>query len=314
MKRGTNLVLAGMPALFASTILAWSDPLGDPPREAGQEISLDAQPRPIDGASFVASRKQIGQFASTIDGDHEDAGILTSGGGPYGGVVASHVVYTPAEFNLTFPAGAKGTQTLFAPTTRAPNGSCLEVGTAYESRAGTPTNVTVYVFDFCAGLKFKRQTPVNQNFLDNYTTVTPDGLHAYTTSIVTNSPDPIQSDNWTASLFNVKSKKWDVLYSDTGQYRDLRGWTIFETWFQKGQCSKSLPNLVAFDISYRNMATGKWEVVQPQMSNLTVNEHDGKSSDVTNTNCFNDDKTGPASYRLEVIHPDSAWKIVSTGH
>jgi hypothetical protein len=288
--------------------------LPDPPIELSPAVSVIAQTSPIDGSGFIGSRQTIGQFASTIEGDHEDAGILTNGGGPYGGVVATHVIYTNDEFNLQLPPGSTLSQTLFAPTTRPPNGACLELGTAYRTAPGEQTNATVYVFDFCGGKKFAKQTPVGEEFISKYTFKTADGHRAYNISITTNAPVPGISANWNAALYNFGTNRWDIIYSTTGVHTDRRGWTIFETWFQKGQCSKSLPPIFAWDINYKNLSTSTWELATPNMHQMTVNQHDGKSSDAANTNCFNDDKTGAASYIFSALKADSAWQVAATGH
>jgi hypothetical protein len=79
-------------------------------------------------AKFV-NRRTPGNLSAVDVNDHEDAGILNDGGGPYTGVFAVHTIYSPAQFHVQLPPGATATQTLFAPTTRATNGGCLEVGT-----------------------------------------------------------------------------------------------------------------------------------------------------------------------------------------
>jgi hypothetical protein len=277
-------------------------------------VPVTQQTQGIDQFSFIQSRRPIGAFASTIDGDHEDAGFLTNGGGSYAGVVATHVIYTPDQFTLQFPVGAQGTQTLFAPTTRPPNGSCLEMGTSYTTIQGQPTIVTVYVFDFCGGLQFAKKLKVDDNFIHDYTVVNKDGNREYTIGIATNATTIGQSANWNGSLYNYATNKWDVVYSRTGIYSDLRGWTIFETWYKKGQCSKSLPKLTANNLAYKDIISGKWASVTQNMDHMTVNQHDGQNSDLTNTNCFHADNTGPASYEFSVVIPDSSWQVISTGH
>jgi hypothetical protein len=285
----------------------------EPPTELIPDAVLGPQLHPIEGASFMASRMSVGKFAETVDGDHELAGFLTNGGGPYTGVMASHNLYAPANITLALPTGATLKQTLYAPTTRAPNGSCLEVGTAYQSYPGESTHVSVYAYDFCKN-HFGIQKTVDESFLEKYSSTSNDGSMFYILSIATNAPSPGISANWDASLFNFKTKKWDKLYSTTGLSNDSRGWSLFETWYQKGQCSKSLPIFRSWNIQFKNSGTANWEDVQQNMTHLTVNQYDGKTSDLVNTNCFNDDNTGPASYDFAVLTADSAWEVRSTGH
>jgi len=108
-------------------------------------------PQPVFGSGNsnfdnFANLRRPGQLSSAQLNDHEDAGILNSGGGHYTGVFAIHAVYSPGQLTLTLPAGATGLQTLFAPNTRAPNSACLEIGTAYTTGSGNNnTQVEVYV-------------------------------------------------------------------------------------------------------------------------------------------------------------------------
>ena len=237
--------------------------LPEPPTELSAPAEFSQQQHPIEGASFIASRKSIGKFAETVAGDHEMAGFLTSGGGPYAGVTAAHIFYTSAEFKLTLPPQAHLSQTLYAPTTRRPNGSCLELGTAYVTNPNEDTRVSVYAYDFCKPnlSGFGRQVPVDQGFLNNYSSSTTDSKKYYVVSIATNAPSPGIKANWNSSLYNFATKQWDVFYSSTGLSDDARGWSIFETWYQKGQCSKSLPSLRSWNIQFKNSTTGKWELL-----------------------------------------------------
>jgi hypothetical protein len=308
------ILLGSDQSSFAQSVPFPSGPLPDPPIEMNTPVPVTEQTAGIDQFSFIESRRPIGVFASTIDGDHEDAGFLTGGGGSFAGVVATHVIYTPDQFTLQFPIGAQGTQTLFAPTTRPPNGSCLEMGTSYMTTQGQPTIVSVYVFDFCGGLQFGKKLKVDTKFITNYTVVNSDGHREYTLGIATNATNVGQSANWNGSLYNYATKAWDLIYSRTGIYNDLRGWTIFETWYKKGQCSKSLPVIRASNLAYKDITSGRWVPVVQNMDHLTVNQHDGRNSDLTNTNCFHDDKTGPASYEFAVVVPDNSWQVTSTGH
>lgn len=288
--------------------------LPEPPTELSPTSVVGQQPHPIDSVAFIDTRSVIGQFASTVVGDHEFAGYLTNGGGPYSGVIAYHLFYTEQEFTLKLPPGATHPQTLFAPTTRAPNGGCLEMGTAYVTNPGEPTHTSVYAYDFCNGKKFGRQIAIDKNFLKKYSASNSAGQKYYIASIVTNAPTVGVKANWNGAFFNFLTGSWDIFFSSTGLSDDQRGWSIFETWFQKGQCSKSLPALRAWNVQFKNLDTGLWEGATQNMSRLTVNQLDGKSSDSTNTNCFNDDETGSASYNFTAINPNSAWEVRSTGN
>jgi hypothetical protein len=282
---------------------------------------------------FRRARQPEQLLSSTIDNDHEDAGIETagetvsSGAKTYTGVFAVHAVYSSDAFHLTLPAGATRTQTLFAATTRPPNGSCLEVGTSYTTETDTtgtatnPTKAALYVFDFCkpnhpdwglAPFPVGGKPPmyVNADFVKTYAGGTIQNVPAYTVMIFTKDL-PLSSESvWYAQLYNYTTKDWDTLYQSKGLFDlDPRGWSIFETWFQQGQCSESLPVLGADQLAYYNSATGKWDPILPQMTNLKNYVSHGGSQ---NNNCFTEDHTGPASYTIESVPPGySGWKVVS---
>jgi hypothetical protein len=287
-----------------------------------------ATPEASDWDRFRKSRQPEQLLSSTIDNDHEDAGIETageptsSGTKVYSGVFAVHAVYRSDAIHLAVPPAATRTQTLFAATTRPPNGSCLEVGTSYTTEVGAATTTAaVYVFDFCkpnhpdwglAPFPTGGQVPmyVDASFMATYAGGKIHDVPAYTVHIFTKDL-PLSADSvWYAQLYNYKTKNWDTLYQSKGLYDlDPRGWSIFETWFQQGQCSESLPAFGAEQLAYYNSSTGKWDAVVPQMSTLKNYVSRGGSQ---NNNCFTDDHTGPASYTIQAVPPGySGWKVVS---
>jgi hypothetical protein len=287
-----------------------------------------ATPEASDWDRFRKSRQPEQLLSSTIDNDHEDAGIETAGeqgsrgAKTYSGVFAVHAVYSSDAIHLSLPPGATRTQTLFAATTRPPNGSCLEVGTSYTTDVGAnSTKAAMYVFDFCKPTKpdwglapfpTGGKTPmyVDADFVDTYARGKIQNIPAYTLTIFTKDL-PLSSESvWYAQLYNYKTKGWDTLYQSKGLFElDPRGWSIFETWFQQGQCSESLPVLGAEQLAYYNSSTSKWDAVVPQMNSLKNYVSQGGSQ---NNNCFTDDHTGPASYSIQAIPPNySGWKVVS---
>ena len=265
-----------------------------------------------------AKRRTPGSLSMADMSDHEDAGILNDGGGLYTGVFAAHSIYAPSQFNLPLPRGANGTQTLFAPTTRATNGACIEVGTAYTANpGGANTQVEVYAFDFCktGGPDWGKHIPVTQAFLDNYAGTTAHGTPAYALTIYTNDTVITGSSVWHAGLFNFKTQQWDEIYTSKGSFAtfDPRGWSIFETWYQPGQCSPSLPLLGVEGLSYYQPLTKQWEAFAETMtsetSSILRNHIDLGGS------CFLPDGPTPASYQL-VTAPTAftLWKVESSGH
>ena len=338
-----RLMLIMVFLLFASSVVYCqqiaSPPLPDHPRPytpPKPTIAVAARPpvpRPAgrtnksDLERFRASRLRDQLLASTIDSDHEDAGVETtnsdlSSNSPYTGVCAVHAVYPTGKIQLKLPDNATRTQILYAATTRPPNGACIEVGTAYTTDVNTnKTTAGVYVFDFCkpGGGDFaippmpvngKQPIAVDQSFMETYAGASTQGIPAYAISIFT--PDSTISSNskWYAQLYNYKTQQWDTIYSTQGFFwYDTRGWSIFETYFQAGLCSESLPPLGADQLSFFNSISQTWESVAPQMTQMGVHISYGGSH---NNNCFVADATGPASYSVMPSPPVFYWwQVVS---
>jgi hypothetical protein len=280
---------------------------------SAQSASLPI-PRPTlsDSDRFRAVRQRpvqrgFGILSWTTDGDHEDAGVLTDGGGPFRGVFALHAIYAEGTVQLKLPTNATRTQTLFAPTTRPANGGCLEVGTAYTTEVAATSRVRVYVFDFCKSPKpefTNVSITVDSDFMNTYAGAMIQGVPAYPVAIYTSDTELSSSTEWNAALYNYKSQQWEIKYSSRGIYADdSRGWSIFETWYQAGQCSESLPVLGADALMYYNSLTHAWQQASQAMSGLTNYVHGGGP-------CFQADSGEPPSYQLKVSGFDS-W-IVAT--
>jgi hypothetical protein len=258
---------------------------------------------------FVEARRAAVHFAWTVDGDHENAGIYTDGGGSYLGVRAVHTVFKAGDFNLGVPAGAQGKQILYAPTTRPPNGSCLEMGTAYTAIAGQPTAVNVYAYDFCSyPTQFVYVAPVDDNFIRLYAGETVDGIAAYKIRIIPNETSLSKQTEWSGQLFNYVKQVWETKAVAHGFVTDLSGWSIFETLYQKGQCSTTLKPMKAVSIAYYDSSTDSWKAIADEMLPLRNSLRRGG-------NCFTDqDANNLASYKVNELQNAHGWEVVGTGH
>ena len=250
-------------------------------------------------------------FARTVAGDHEAVGISFLSGSTYVGIEGWNVIYAAKDFVLQIPqtADAASEQFLYAPTARPPNGSCLELGTAYETLPGKPTEVSLYAFDFCTAQGvFLRWTPFDDVLLNMYTRR--DGTNRlYYFRIIPDNMAVSASTKWTAELFNFQKNRWDQFASAQGESTDPRGWSIFETYFQPGQCSKSLPLLFASTIEVLDATTGAWKKVDFGDS-LFVSTYDSSGPSAY---CFRADHTGPASYLFSLVAEKAGWAVSSTG-
>jgi hypothetical protein len=281
------------------------------PTPAGRQSAL---------AQFRAWRQWNRPLSTTINQDHEDAGlmILPTAQNPYAGIYVKHLVYSSAEIKLRIPPDATAEQILYAATSRPPNGSCLEVGTAYITEPNaTLTNAVMYVYNFCTPNGGDFVIPptvadgkvIDSQFLSTYAKTTAMGPPAYELEIFTKDSPPTSSSTWSAQIYNQVTSKWDNLYTAQGVADDNRGWSIFETYYQAGMCSESLPILGADQISLLNAVTGNWELVSTSMPLLQTSTDNGG---VHNNNCFVDDRTGPASYVLLPNPPIYySWSVMS---
>lgn len=262
-------------------------------------------------SDFVEARRTVTHFAYTGDGDHENAGIYTKGGGAYLGVEAVHLLFKIGDFKLEVPPGAQGIQRLYAPTTRPPNGGCLEVGTAYTTIAGQAnTSVHVYVYDFCSSpRRFTRTIVVDDTFLHQYAREQAPGVLAYKIRIMPDSGSISSRTKWSAMIYNYTDQNWTTLSTSRGFVRsDLNGWSIFETWYKKGQCSKTLKSISATEIAYYNALNDKWEPIADHMPPLVNQMHSGG-------NCFmNQDSNNLASYTIMQLQSAHGWKVSGTNH
>lgn len=295
------------------------------------KVEVPAHKIQPENAGFLDARRRgmkgLGIFSYAQKNDHEDAGIFSNGGGQYAGMWGRHVIFPDsAEFNLPIPENSGDediVQILYAPTSRPPNGSCLEVGTAYRTRLGGSTTSSMYVYDFCS-------TPPNcpsgfcewaldESFVENYTEKSENALRTYVFRIWTSAALISSKTVWSADLWNFREKAWVTFHSSKGwKGDDLRAWSIFETYFQPGQCSKFSPKFVATNLGFYDLTSKTWQNLTATMKYGVITfTHDGKQVDGKGnrySTCFNDDSTGPASYQFSTLHDNDAWQVVPTGH
>jgi hypothetical protein len=180
--------------------------------------------------------------------------------------------------------------------------------------------VEVYAYDFCmaGGPNWGKRVAVTQQFLDTYAGATAHGQRAYALAIYTSDNTTTETSTWRAELYNFNKQQWEEFYTSRATPNafalfDRRGWSIFETWYQPGQCSKSLPVLGVEGLAYYQPFTKQWEslteTMAPQGGSPLRNHTDLGGS------CFVADSHGPASYHLLPDVPSyNTWKVDSSGH
>jgi len=285
------------------------------PGGAEGEIAKDVVSPQVDPAvkrwsKFLEARRRETHFAWAPAGDHETAGLYTEGGGAYLGASATHAVFKQGDFNLELPSNSAGPQTLFAPTTRPPNGSCLEMGTAYTRVIGQPTSVLVYVYDFCESPRqFVFTIPVDDDFMRKYGGASINGVPAYKVRIYSKDQSLSRQTNWYAEILDTNTNHWLTVAIAKGFVRgDYAGWSIFETWYKKGQCSRTLKTITAANIAYRNAISGAWEPIADDMGLLINSLRRGGD-------CFVDqDASNLASYNVNELPLIQGWQVTGSGH
>lgn len=264
-------------------------------------------------AAFIHSRRPKHEEILSSSGPandngyaHQDAGIFAPASTSMMGVAAFHRVYRPKEVPLPTSGNADLEETLFAPTTKAPNG-CIEVGTRYRNRGGV-VSAEVYAFDFCSDPPQFSTMPLNDDFFAKYVVTNKDGWQGYEFETISDASTPGIPSTWRTYLYNYHDGTWgEPVYVTTGTPPDRTGWSIFEPWYAPNQdCPKSLPTFSVSNLEYYNATTRTWNLVVPQMDGFTTSVNTGGAG-----GCFNSDKTGPATYKLNILTPNHRWNIVS---
>jgi len=225
------------------------------------------------------------------------SGITIPGGNGYTGIYANNTAYQPAQISLQ-PGNDPNNpfNTLYAPTTKGSDGSCLENGTDYWRYMGNSVAAAFRVYTFCNTPGFVVSKSINSTFTKAYVRYFGNGASPqYTTEIA------LLSDGlWHALIFNYTTNAYEDLYSTSGSnnYNLGGGWSIFETHYATGPCS-SPPPIVSLNIEVQS-ATGLWAPISPANSDSTYNFG----------TCF--DPTQGAPYSSKVVGGNgSLWDVTS---
>jgi len=225
------------------------------------------------------------------------SGIIIAGGNGYTGIYANNTAYPPAQISLQ-PGNDPNNpfSTLYAPTTKGSDGSCLENGTDYWRYMGNGVAAAFRVYSFCGTSGFVVSKSINSTFTKAYVRYFGNGASPqYTTEIA------LLSDGlWHALIFNYTTNAYEDLYSTSGSnyYNGGQGWSIFETHYATGPCS-SPPPIVSLNIEVES-ATGVWAPISPANSDSTYNFG----------TCF--DPTQGAPYSSKVVGDNgSLWDVTS---
>ena len=287
---------APMGPVTAGATSSPDDPIDATAAAAAPLVALAAASAAVSAPKDFFIRRAVARGSNT-EGivtsvlSHQDAGVTSSdtSGSPVTGVRAFHAVYDPTTIDLQ-PSGGL-VQYLYAPTTKGPNGDCLEFGTAYTD-SGSGTSADFYVFDFCAG-GFTLSVPIDATFMSTYTRAR-NGFTVY-------NAETIQAGSaWYALLYNYARRRWERVYATTGT-AGSNAWSLFEFYFNPGPCPQ-LPTFVAENIRFFNPTQDTWNRAMPD-DGVGLSQVLGPPG-----SCF----TAPATYRITFPHPDYDWHVISS--
>lgn len=116
-----------------------------------------------------------------------------------------------------------GQEYLYAPTLKAPDGSCVELTTAY-----TPDGAYLWAWDWCVSIDAAKTVPLDSTFVSTYTTTT-NGHTAYS---MYEAKTNVAKNTWTVYLYNYTTHSWNTFYSQSGtdQSGAPEGWDMFEVY------------------------------------------------------------------------------------
>lgn len=173
--------------------------------------------------------------------------------------------------NLT----VRGGDFLYAPTAKAPDGSCIEVTTAYDS-----DGPMLWAWDWCGSVSAAKVLDIDSSFLSTYTT-TVNGRPAYTMDeVLTNG----STNTWTVYLYNHLTGGWDTFYTSSGSDKSGLnfGWDIFEVYTSQDPasgegyfCEDSAGSTV--ESSDVQLYDGSWSAANPQDAPLSGSIPPGSS-------------------------------------
>lgn len=121
--------------------------------------------------------------------------------------------------NLTL----SGQEFLYAPTLKAPDGSCAELTTAY-----TPNGAYLWAWDWCVAIDAAKTVPLNSSFVSTYTTT----VNGHTAYSMYEALSNASTNTWSIYLYNYSTHAWSLFYrqSGTDQSGAPEGWDVFEVY------------------------------------------------------------------------------------
>ncbi|MFI1769952.1 hypothetical protein ACH41H_49480 [Streptomyces sp. NPDC020800] len=185
---------------------------------------------------------------------------------------------------------------LYAPTAKAPGGSCIELTTAYSAK-----EPLLWAWDWCGSVSPGKTVRVDSDFLTTYTT-TVEGRPAYTFA---EALTDARTNAWSVYLYNYARESWDTFYSSSGKDKSNFdfGWDTYEVYTTTNPATGNgyicdATHGTTIESSGIRLYTSAWVPATPEVAPLSSSPPSGAAF-----RC-------PA-LRLGVRSPDDDWIAVN---
>lgn len=192
----------------------------------------------VPGLTGAAEQRQVGPAAAAFRAEHAAASgtakkaVVASTITPYATTIHSAWGIFPgsnadtgmmADQSIVPTLTLSGQEFLYAPTLKAPDGSCAELTTAY-----TPSGAYLWAWDWCVSIDAAKTVPLNASFVSTYTTIV-NGHPAYA---MYEAQSSAATNTWSIYLYNYTTHAYDLFYrqSGTDQSGAPEGWDVFEVY------------------------------------------------------------------------------------
>jgi len=240
----------------------------------------------IDSAlqSLATSGTTRSKQSYSLPNDMEQLGVTINPGGYYSAIFSYLAVYPTYKIPIAYPAGSKDTSAIYESLT-SNNGGCLGNFITYIN-SGSGTQGIYSVYNYCGsspGIVF--ETPIDSNFISNYTSTDSDGIPVVGTEVMTRDLTPKPTSVW-YSIIDGKSGP-EVVAQATGVLSSrTTGFALWTSELQPQPC----PNIPAMGtglVELWDNQRNTWNQVTAQMTATTSTLTSPSSS----YGCFNPQTT-----------------------
>lgn len=148
---------------------------------------------------------------------------------------------------------------VYAPTTMAPGGACIEIVQVYRRLTGGATTGKYFgLWDWCQQVRFVVLQAQVTSWTNRYVR-TYQGKPMYAVSIVTVNSGSTFGQCWYSHLYDYTLGGWVQLLQACGVPQhgwNATGWTMWESWWLTNGTCPNLPSIRALDIMFYDPQSG----------------------------------------------------------